>query len=75
MFDSSRRQFLLSASTVAATALLPAPLRAVAMESVSPKDGATLGAKRLDTGWQFRRGPLYGIWDIWRGRRTISGQE
>ncbi len=46
-------------------ALLPAPLRAVAMESL-PAGGAVVCAKRLDTGWQYRQGPTDGIWEVWR---------
>jgi beta-galactosidase len=45
--------------------LVPAPLRAVAMESQSPS-GATVTSKRLDEGWEYRQGPLAGIWEAWR---------
>ncbi len=45
--------------------LMPAPLRAAAMESQS-SNGATVSSKRLDEGWEFRQGPLAGIWEVWR---------
>ena len=65
MFESSRRQFLLTATMTTAGALLSAPLRAVAMQSTSA-DGAAVTSKRLDAGWQFRQGPMDSIWEIWR---------
>src|SRR6266852_8158082 len=70
MFETSRRQFILAASSAAAAVLVPAPLRAAAMESVSVEDGSRVSARRLDAGWQFRRGPLDGIWQVWRGEET-----
>jgi beta-galactosidase len=48
-----------------AGALLAAPMRAAAMQSTSA-DGTAVFSKRLDTGWQFRREPMDGIWEIWR---------
>jgi beta-galactosidase len=66
MFGPTRRQFLLTAATATATTLLRAPLRVAAMESISTQDGTVTGAKRLDEGWQFRRGPTDGIWQVWR---------
>ena len=50
-------------------ALLPAPLRAAATQSES-SDGAAVRGKRLDGGWQFRKGPLDGIWEIWRAEEN-----
>jgi beta-galactosidase len=52
-----------------AGALLSAPLRAASMQSQSP-EGAPVAAKRLDTGWQFRRGPTSGIWETWRSEEN-----
>ena len=52
-----------------AVALLSAPLRAAAMESVAA-DGTVVSSKRLDPGWQFRRGPTDGIWDVWRSEEN-----
>ena len=72
MLETSRRQFILAASTAAAAALVPAPLRAAAMESVSVEDGSVVSARRLDTGWQFRRGPLDGIWQVWRSEEVAQ---
>ncbi|MDP9049397.1 MAG: glycoside hydrolase family 2, partial [Acidobacteriota bacterium] len=65
MLESSRRQFLLTATMTTAGILVPAPLRAAAMESQSPA-GATVFSKRLDEGWEYRQGPLAGIWEAWR---------
>ena len=48
-----------------ATGAALAPLRAAAIEAEST-DGTTASAKRLDEGWQFRRGPMDGIWEAWR---------
>ena len=72
MLETSRRQFIFTASTAAAAVLVPAPLRAVAMESVSAEDGSMVSARRLDTGWQFRRGPLDGIWQVWRSEEAAQ---
>jgi len=63
--NPSRRSFLVTTSIAAAAAALPAPLRAAAMRSQS-EDGALAPAQRLDSGWQFRRGPTDGIWQVWR---------
>jgi beta-galactosidase len=65
LLNSSRRQFLVTASMATTGALLTAPLRAVAMKSLTP-GGKSVPAARLDSGWQFRKGPLDGIWEIWR---------
>jgi beta-galactosidase len=60
----TRRQFLLS--TAAATgAVLASPLRASAIQTQS-SDGGLVAAQRLDAGWQFRRGPASGLWEITR---------
>jgi beta-galactosidase len=53
----------------AAGALLAAPIRAAAMQSTSA-DGTAVSSKRLDTGWQFRREPMDGIWEIWRSEEN-----
>jgi beta-galactosidase len=66
LLDLSRRQFLLTASLSAAGGLLSAPLRAVAMESVGADGETSVTAKRLDAGWEFRRGPGE-IAKVWQG--------
>ena len=65
MYNASRRNFLLTGSIATAGALLSPPLRAWAMRSES-LDGAPVSSQRLDSGWQFRRGPTDGIWQAWR---------
>lgn len=71
MLNTSRRQFLLTASTATTGVLLSGPLRAVAMQSQSA-DGSAVAGRRVDVGWQFRKGPLDGIWEIWRVEETDS---
>jgi beta-galactosidase len=66
MPEVSRRNFMMIGSAAGTAALLPTPLRAIAMQSFSPKDGVLVSAKRLDSGWQYRRGPLSGVWEAWR---------
>jgi beta-galactosidase len=69
LLESSRRQFLITAAMTTAGALLAAPLRAAAMETQSP-GGDPVTSKRLDAGWNFRKGPLDGIWEIWRSEEN-----
>ncbi|MGA9671447.1 MAG: glycoside hydrolase family 2 TIM barrel-domain containing protein, partial [Terracidiphilus sp.] len=64
-YDFSRRQFMLAASCSVAGALLPAPICANALESDSPKDRTVPSAKRLDSSWQFRRGAIGGVGEVW----------
>jgi beta-galactosidase len=62
---ATRRQFLLGASATTAAACILPPLRAAVIDTIL--DGqANSCATRLDSGWQFRRGPLLGIWEAWR---------
>ena len=65
MFESTRRQFLLSATSAAGAALLAPSLRAVVHVS-SSESGPVESARRLDTNWQYRRGQLDGIGQVWR---------
>jgi beta-galactosidase len=74
LFDSTRRQFLLNASCSAAGALLLAPMQAAAIHSTSPRDGAVTPAQRLDSGWQFRQGPLSGIGEVWNPEQDSKWQ-
>jgi beta-galactosidase len=70
LFNPSRRQFILDASLSAAAALLIAPLRAAALESRTAEDGALVRARRLDQGWQFRRGQLKGPQEVWHSEQS-----
>jgi beta-galactosidase len=65
LLELSRRQFLQTATMTTAGALLAAPLRAAAMQSQSA-EGEAVSSKRLDEGWEYRQGPLAGIWEVWR---------
>ncbi|MGD0938226.1 MAG: glycoside hydrolase family 2 TIM barrel-domain containing protein [Terracidiphilus sp.] len=61
----SRRQFLRDASISAAVALVSAPIRAIAIDSLLPKDGAAVSPSRLDLGWLFRQGPMDSVKEAW----------
>jgi beta-galactosidase len=65
LLESSRRQFLVTATLSTAGALLKAPLRAVAMQAETA-DGVSPAPARLDSGWEFRRGAIEGPWEAWR---------
>jgi beta-galactosidase len=60
---------MLTASMATAGALLSPPLRAAAIQSQSA-EGTAVSSKRLDTGWQFRRGLTDGIWEVWRSEEN-----
>jgi beta-galactosidase len=70
LFDSSRRQFLLNASFTAAAGLIPAPLRAAAIKSLSPDGVPIVSSKRLDQGWQFRRGCINQACEPWESSES-----
>jgi beta-galactosidase len=74
LFHSSRRRFMLNASMSAIATVLPVPLRATAMQSLSPKDGAVASAKRLDAGWEFRQGAIGGVDQVWNSEQAASWQ-
>jgi beta-galactosidase len=61
----SRRQFLLNASGSAVAALLTTPLRAADMWSISTEGGDVISPMRLDSDWQFRKGTVGGIEQVW----------
>lgn len=70
MVSPTRRQFLLTATMSTTGALLPSPLKAFAMR-VRTSDGATIPGKRLDSSWEFRKGPTDGIWEVWRAEDDV----
>jgi beta-galactosidase len=57
---------MLTASCSAVGALLLTPEELAARESTSPEGGTVNSARRLDSGWQFRRGEYGGIDEVWR---------
>jgi beta-galactosidase len=71
----SRRQFLLTASLGSAGSLLLPPKRVAA--AISKRSGAepVVSAQPLDSGWQFRKGPLSGPWEVWRSEENSIWQE
>jgi beta-galactosidase len=74
LFDSSRRQFVLTATCSAVGSLLLAPIRGAATEAISPGDESAASAQRLDSGWQFRQGALSGIDAVWSLEEAGSWQ-
>ncbi len=74
MRKHSRRQFALGASLATAGVLLNPRLRA-ATPDPGPASGRTPASSRLlDTGWEFRKGPLDGIWGAWRSEDADQWQ-
>jgi len=69
MFESTRRQFLLRATSAAGAALLAPSVRAVTRIS-SSESGPAQSATRLDANWQYRQEQLDGIWEVWREEET-----
>src|SRR5262249_6398493 len=66
-FKPSRRQFAKAASLATAGALLPPKLRAASFAPATTGNGtAPARAVRLDSGWEFRKGAVDGIWGAWR---------
>jgi beta-galactosidase len=61
---------MLNTSISAVAVLLPVPLRAVAMESLSPDGGSVVHSSRLDLGWQFHRGPIGSVQDAWKAEEA-----
>jgi beta-galactosidase len=72
--QSTRRQFMLTASISTAGALLSAPVRASVMKTQAADDDAVVRVRRLDTGWEFRRGAVGDIGGIWRSEETGGWQ-
>ena len=56
---------MLTASISTAGVLLPPPLRASAVIPRPAEDRALERVKRVDTGWEFRRGAISGMGEIW----------
>ena len=65
---------MLTASVTAAAALFPAPMRAADMWSISAKDKAVVTPRRLDTGWQFRKGTIGGVDKVWHSEESVFWQ-
>jgi beta-galactosidase len=74
LFDSSRRQFVLTATCSAVGSLLLAQIRRAATEAISPGDESAASAQRLDSGWQFRQGAIGGIDAVWSPEEASSWQ-
>jgi beta-galactosidase len=49
-----------------AGALLPPKLRAAAIGAGAAEGSASTSSTQLDLGWEFRKGPIDGIWGAWR---------
>jgi beta-galactosidase len=70
-FHSSRRQFLKTLAAGAAASQSAPLLRASIVRSLVDSTGGT--AIRLDSGWEYCRGPLAGPWEVWQ--REIAAWE
>ena len=64
----SRRHFVLGSGATVAMTFVPGAVRSAAAQ-VCDVNGTTC-ALRLDDGWQYRQGPLSGIWEAWRAEET-----
>lgn len=63
----TRRSFLKATAITAAVAFVP-------LLDAQTDTGATTGltSQRLASGWEFFRGSLGGVWDVWRGDKAES---
>lgn len=71
-FNSSRRRFVQSAGLSAAGLLFSNSLRAA---EASAPDAATALVTRLDTAWEFHRGPLAGPQQAWDAAKDPAAWE
>lgn len=70
---STRRQFVQNASLAVTGALVSAPLR-LHTAPIKPADAGGVNRVRLDQDWRFRKGPLLGIWEVWRAEEADQWQ-
>jgi len=61
---------MLTTSISVAGCLLPAPLRAVAVKSLSQAEEPAVFSTRLDSGWQFHLGAIGDIHEAWNSRQN-----
>ena len=69
----SRRHFVLGSGATAALTFVPGVVRSATAQLCEVN--ATTCRLRLDDGWQFRQGPLDGIWEAWRAEETDLWQK
>src|SRR6185312_15670890 len=55
-----------------ASSLAAALLIHPSLYSAPPGMSAALDSRRLLTGWEFHRGSLGGIWEVWRGKEVAD---
>jgi beta-galactosidase len=65
---------MLTASISTAGVLLSTPRRAAALLRRPAEEGPVACVKRVDTGWEFRRGTIGGIGKIWHSEEADSWQ-
>ena len=58
----TRREFLKSSALATAAAFIP-----ISKAQTDPTATNFINAERLTSGWELFRGPLGGVWDVWRG--------
>lgn len=63
----TRREFI-EASTLTAALLVHPP----SVHSATSESNATLDSRRLSTGWEFHRGSLGGVWEVWRPKEVAD---
>jgi beta-galactosidase len=65
LFHSSRRQFIQNASVSTVGALFSRPIRAHALAPQSAEAESAVCTRRLETGWELRRGALGDVSQAW----------
>ncbi len=63
----TRRDFLKSTALATSAALVPRSLAQITSDG-----GNTAGPHRLVDGWEYYRGGLGGVWDVWRTDKNIA---
>jgi beta-galactosidase len=74
----SRRSFLKTGATVAASSLFPSSaLRAsiATLGSNANQAGETEHARRLSDGWEYLQGPMGGPWQVWHSEEVAVWQQ
>lgn len=72
MLSISRRQFVVGASVSVAAVAISAPIRAAGLRTASTAEGSSAASRRLDSGWQFRKGSINGNDHVWRADEEDS---
>jgi beta-galactosidase len=68
MSSFTRRHFVLGSGATAALSFVPGAAHSAIAQGCDA--AAPQCSVRLDEGWQFRQGPLSGIWEAWRAEES-----